>query len=62
MFLCPGPSAGLATSHLLVDQIFQICKWKEFVWQMTVRGRISAVIQRTALKTKSNKDSRVIET
>lgn len=62
MFLCSEQSAGLATGHLLVDRIFQICKWKEFFWQMTVRGKISAVIQRTVLKTKSNKDSGVIET
>ena len=46
---------------MLVDQIFQICKWEEFFWQMTVRGKISAVIQRTVLKTKSDKDSGVIE-
>lgn len=62
MFLCSEQSAGLATGHLLVDRIFQICKGKEFFWQMTVRGKISAVIQRTVLKTKSNKDSGVIET
>ena len=62
LFLCPGQSEGLVTGHLLVDQIFQIYKWKEFVicfdlkitWLMVIRGKISTIIQMTLLNTELN--------